>query len=408
MRTNAKRLVKQVLLAALVLAPMGASAADADLLVELSGLTDRFLFARTDPNPGQITIGQTKQFFIDITNNGPSTAVGIEIQKPTLDSHIDHISTVDGCVLKSFTCTANDTSSKCKTPIGGVKVGESVIDPNDPRSWPCTIANLTDAPGPNPDAPTNFAEVTVDVSWPLPETIPTQCPAGTITLTPTSVTVTMASSTAVPGATVDPNTSNNTATNTPTAGAAAFLTIGLASSTASGGPGTQFTVEGTVKNLGPCDAVDVRARDADGSSDGKMTFVEGQTTGCNDIPATATAAAIAGPNVNPVTKGCRFGTMAPNTTKTFTAAYVVGDMLSDEMQRATTVSLNTYSTGFTYESTSASAPAGRTFDPDESDNVASVNVISKQSVSSCATAGIPGVLGLLLAAMPLVRRRRNR
>ncbi|HET8540635.1 MAG TPA: hypothetical protein VFL83_12270 [Anaeromyxobacter sp.] len=422
MRNHARLLAKQLLLAALLVGPLAAAAQTADLSVTIAALTDAPVLGRREPNAGRITPTQTKQHAVTIANAGPSTATGIEIAKPTIDARFTTpppmppdplnpgstleyqgpigIVDVSGCVLKAFVCAANDPSDQCVDPAGG----QSVVDPNDDRSWPCTIDAIPDF---------GEAEVTFDVHWPgtpddpgtedVREDIPTAC-MNTETFTATVVTVTTTGTT-------DPTTGNNTASNTPLAGTQAFLKLGVTSDKGSGGPGTQFKVTGTIENLGPCTALDVVALDFDGASDTKMEYVEGTTAGCAgfpDDPTTPDDETILPENVNPLSDGCGVGDMAKGDVKTFSSDFRVGGMLDDELQRATIVNLNAYSFGFSYNIQGPIALNGRTFDPDETDNVKAIKVVSDQDVSSCSTGGVPGVLGLLLAAMPLLRRRRSR
>ncbi len=420
MRTNAKLLAKQLVLAALVLAPLAARAADADVKVTISAMSDKALIGRNDQNPGKITPTQTKRHVVTLTNLGPSTALGIEIAKPTIDTHFTQkptvppvngvnppfkgkygLSNVTGCVLKSFTCTgiygetgSTETSQKC------TKAGELAIDPNDDRSWPCTIGSISDVAG------KNVATVDLDITWPgtiddpntdAREDIPAACP-DTITLTPTTVVVTTTGTT-------DPDATNNTASNTPTSAPQAFLTLKLAADRGEASPGEQVNVTGSVENLGPCTAADVFVVDWDGTSDLKRKWVEGSTFGCTDNPDWGPAQADwADTNGN----GCWLQDIAVGQTKQFGASYIIGPLASDELQRSTTINAQSYSGFFPYYYPANGADAGATLDPDETDNGKAVNIISKQSVSSCATGGIPGVLGLLLVAMPLIRRRRSR
>jgi len=388
MNSIAKLLVRTLGLAGLLLAPLATRAqAVADLSVSLSSLSDAPILGRRDPNLGQIVPSQVKQYSIELDNLGPSTAVDVDVAKPVIDSRL-RIVNVAGCALKSFLCGAQpgETSPQCTSEAGG----ERVIDPNDARSWPCLVPSVADFTAPTVD---------FDVEWPVPpddpatedvdESLPTTCPE-LITLTATSVSVTTTGTT-------DPDLANNTATHTPVAGAVADLTINLVSDVYAGGEGTQFTVTATVTNNGPCAAADVFVLDWDGLSDQKMTWIDTSTTGCLDNA------------VEPGFDGCEVGDMPNGGTATVTASYIVGSIAADELQRATTVSWNTYSLLFPYAASASGSWDGRTFDPKESGvtshNVDAINVITSQDVSTCSTGGVPGLLGLLLVGFPLLRRR---
>lgn len=443
MRTNAKYLAKQLVLAALVLVPLAGRAANADVAVKISTFNDAVLNgSRPDPHPGAISPTQTKRQVITLTNNGPSTALGVEIAEPTIATQFKQkptvppvngvnppfkgaygISNVTGCVLKSFTCTgvygetgSTETSQKC------TKAGEPAIDPNDARSWPCKIASISDVPG-TTASPKNVAKVNLDITWPGPiddpetdnrEDIPAACPTAE-TLAPTAVTVTTTGST-------DTDTGNNTAsggglptvdptdptnsTTPPTASAVAFLTLKMAADRETADPGQQFNVFGEVKNLGPCVSEDVWVIDWDGVSDIRRTWVEGSTTGCQDAATNPTDTNVQVDWADTNGDGCELGDIAVGQTKQFGANYLAGSMQNDEMHRATTINAQAYSGLWPYYFQHPSNGA-LTLDPDETDNGKAVNVTSKQDASSCATGGMSGALGLLLAALPLIRRRRR-
>ena len=301
-----------------------------------------------DP-PSVFHYGETQTYTLDITNLGPSVAEGVEIKAIDVVAPLVLVS-VSGC-----------------TPV---TVGTPV---------PCTVGNgevVDDVP---PATPTHNKTVTFDVQLPMPtDGLPTTCPDGS-GLAAVSATVGLASD----STTTDPSLTNNTVTSdVPTIGTFADLGIEM-TAPATANIGDTITITATVTNNGPCPAPDVLADDEQFLTTLTLEFVSADGA-CSEDPLNGT---------------CDLGTLAPDASVSWNVHYKVLDFPPTLMQSGEPVSLTVF------RNPDAAADP---IDTNSSNDSAVTQTIVKKSVGSgCSTGGMGGALGLLVLAVPFLRRRRK-
>lgn len=346
--------------------PASARAADADLAVTIDSLT-----SSPDPNPDTISYGQTKTYAVLITNNGPAVAEGVVVTAVGVPTGMKALA-IAGCIPQGTASATNPLALPCLVVLKPYPLGE--LPPGGGDSF--------------------TAEVDIDVTLPIPDAgLPTTCPTGS-GLDPFTVTVGNAQIPGGPAPTTDPTPGNDTGSFTNTIGPFADLALTMtAPSTAD--IGGSFDVPVTIVNNGPCPAINVEVLDFDGLT--SLTLSESDPTGdCTHFD---------GDNFSVPT--CAFGTMASGEQHTLTRHFVVGDLPSGLLQTGDPVSLDVFSGGRPYLSTSAHNKTARTYDPDESNNAAATQTVVKKDQPNCSTGGMGGALSLLLLAVPFLRRRRR-
>ncbi len=298
-----------------------------------------------DTPPTDFHYGETLTYTAVITNLGPSVATGVRISNITVASPL---------VLKAVTGCTPVTAG---TPV------PCVVDPD---------GEIIDEP--DPAHPVFQKTVTFDVELPVPEGgLPATCPDGT-GLSAVSITVEATGTT-------DPVAGNNTATAAaPVIGTFTDLGISM-TAPASASIGDTIDVTATVVNNGPCPATEVMADDEQGITTLTLEFVSAEGD-CTEDPLNGT---------------CEWATLVPEETKTWTIHYKVLDFPASLLQSGEPVSITVF------RNPDAADPDP--IDVDSSNDVASTQTIVKKDQPSCSTGGMGGALGLLLLAVPFLRRR---
>lgn len=341
------------LAASLAVLPMAGRAADADLEIAL-----------VKP-PTDFHYGETLTYEAQITNLGPSVATGVEITAFDVAAPL---------VLKSV--------GGCTPTPAAVTAGTLV---------PCIVDDGQVIDEPDPAHPAFQKTVTFDVKLPVPlagdpavPTLPTVCPDGT-GLAAVTVTVGLAATIgdpAVPNPTVDPNPANNSVTS-PVPKIGTFTDLGITmTAPASASIGDTIDVSATVINNGPCVAPNVLADDEQGLTTLTLEFVSADGD-CDQDPLNGT---------------CSWPSLAVGETKTWTIHYKVLEFPKTLMQSGEPVSITVFR-----DPKAAADP----IDTDSSNDSAVTQTIVKKSVGSCSTGGMGGALGLLVLAVPFLRRRRK-
>jgi MYXO-CTERM domain-containing protein/uncharacterized repeat protein (TIGR01451 family) len=376
------RAVAGALALALVVAP-AAGRADSDLSLTVSGPRNESL-GTGDPDAGSITIGQTKTFTLTIANAGPSTAATVNVAKPVLDSKLKIVGW-KGCAL-------HETDSTLHT-----------IDPTLDAAWPCVISQIQDG---------TSTKVLIDVTYEAgtlvpadyPKTMPSTCPADD-TNTGSAGFGLIDSEFSVSAAAVDPDPANNAVVYPTAVSKIADLSISITRGAFAVGSNVTYTA--TVTNNGPCLSNDVWIADWDGAStfNPPPPYTKEGTSPAGTLTFVSSSGD-AGADCEPIWDNCEFGDMDVGVTMTQDIVYTVNAMpSSDLMQTGYTLNLSALSGDVTYD---FGRNFGQTLDPKSSNDRTSVQDIVSKDVSTCATGGVPGLLGLVLVGLlPLARRRRN-
>jgi MYXO-CTERM domain-containing protein len=306
-----------------------------------------------------ITYGQFKKFNFVVTNAGPSVATGLKITALSLPS--DFTYTIAGC-----------------DPVTeGVPV-------------PCVIGDGTIVDEPDAEAPAYQKTFSITVTLPSTNAdgdwiYPATCTAGD---TFDDIVVTVGADTS------DPTPANNVVT-VPGLETSPFWDLAIAlTAPATANIGDQIEVGATVTNNGPCDATEVSVNDW-------WFGATSQTLGFVSAEGDCTADTLFG-------DGCYWDVVEAGDTMAWTIQYEVLDLPKGLMQTGDPVYMDVVSDGAPYFGVADSrAAAGKYPELDRSNDSAQTKTIVKKSQSGCSTGDVGGALGLLLVAVPFLRRRRK-
>ncbi len=331
----------------LAVLPMTVRAADADLQIAFPAAD-----AKGAP-PTDFHYGETLTYTAIITNLGPGDATRVQITSIDVPAPL---------VLKAV--------SGCTPPAGAT----------DPV--PCTVGtDGTIFNQPDPAQPKLTATVTFDVELPMPEAgLPTTCPDGSGL---SAVSITVGTDTAS-GGTTDPVPANNTVTS-PVPKIGTFTDLGITmTAPATASIGDTIDVTATIVNNGPCPATEVMADDEQAVTSLLLGFVSAEGD-CTEDPLNGT---------------CEWASLVVDETKTWTIHYKVLDLPPTVMQAGYPASLTVF------RNPDAADPDPIDVNPDN--DVGSTQTVVKKSVGAgCNTGGMGGALGLLVLAVPFLRRRRR-
>lgn len=349
------------------------SSTSADLTVSLSGPTD----LQGDP---VLSFGDAPSFTpgmgtyqVTVTNNGPQIAYTVQVVA-TLPpgTNIDPASQWTGCDSIATTVAANDTC-----------VFNQVELTNPPNTPPAT------------------ATFSIDVAMPTP--LPTACPTVTadtlVVVSPAGTT--LDSTGAIIPTTVDPGSSNNSASVTNPIAPAAILVINLDGWSGGyeqvvGAEGMLVVYNGTVQNLGPCVAPAVGIAD---NNSGQLNWVK-------NIGFLDNTQECAGSN-------CVVGDLAPGQTAEWTAEYTIAQLGSDIQNAVPILWFTSAPTAQVFIPIATPASTVNVDDPGNPQGTdLSTSTTTAFSVkgpnSSCSTFGSGGALGLVALLGLALRRRRPR
>ncbi len=336
-------LIGAVVMAGALLAAPASAQTSADVQLALDG-----------DAPSDIGYGQWRTLNFTVTNVGPSVATGLKLTALTVDDEL--VVSIDGC-----------TPVVAGTPV------------------PCVIGDGTIIDEPDAEAPAYQKTFSIVVELPA-DAVPETCDAGRV-LDDIGV--------AIAADTTDPVPSNNVFLTEEglEVGPAWDLSIAL-TAPASAGIGDTIEVGATVTNAGPCDATEVSVNDW-------WWGATSQTLGFIEATGDCTADTFGG-------DGCYWDVVEVGTPKVWTIQYEVLDLPEGLMQTGDPVYMDVVSNGAPYYGV-AEAWAGRGIYPelDFSNDSAQSNTIVSKSQSGCSTGGFGGALGLLLVAVPFLRRRRK-
>ncbi len=240
---------------------------------------------------------------------------------------------------------------------------------------PCTVGDGQVIDEPDPENPAFQKTVTFDVELPMPEGgLPTTCPTGAGLA---AVSITVAADT------TDPVAGNNTVTS-PVPVIGTFMDLGITmTAPATASIGDTITVTATVTNDGPCPAPDVLADDEQFLTTLTLEFVSADGA-CSEDPLNGT---------------CDLGTLAPDASVSWNVHYkVLGLPAHPHAERRRRYTLTVF------RNPDAAADP---IDTNSSNDTAVTQTIVKKDVGSCSTGDIGGALGLLVLAVPFLRRRRK-
>jgi MYXO-CTERM domain-containing protein len=307
-----------------------------------------------------ITYGQFKKFSFKVTNAGPSVATGLKISSLTVPSEFTY--EIAGCTPVD----ADVGPVPCVIDDGTIIDEPDMVHPAYQKAFSITVT----LPSKN-----------ADDEWIYPAT----CTAGD---TFDDIVVTVAADTS------DPTPANNTVT-VPGLETSPFwdLEIALTAPT-SASIGDTIEVGATVTNHGPCDATEVSVNDW-------WFGATSQTLGFISAEGDCDADTFGG-------DGCFWDVVEAGTTKTWTIQYEVLDLPKGLMQTGDPVYMDVVSDGAPYFGVADSrAAAGKYPELDRSNDSFQTQTLVSKSQSGCSTGDFGGALGLLLVAVPFLRRRRK-
>ena len=348
------------------------SPTSADLTVSLSGPTD----VQGDP---VLSFGDAPSFTpgmgtyqVTVTNNGPQIAYTVQVVA-TLPpgTNIDPAIQWAGCDSIATTVVASDTC----------------------------VFNQVELTNP-PNFPPATATFSIDVTLPTP--LPTSCPtvtADTLVVVSPAGTTTDLSGAVIPS-TVDPDSSNNSASVTNPLAPAAILVINLDGwsggyEQVAGSEGELVVYNGTLQNLGPCVAPAV----------GITSNNSGQLIWQKNIGFQDNSQECAGAN-------CLLGDLAPGQTAEWTSEYTIANMGSDIQSAVPILWFTSAPTAQVFIPIATPASTVNVDDPGmpqgtDLSTSTTTGFVVKGPNSSCATFGSGGPLGLLALLGLAARRRRS-
>jgi len=361
LRRTRRYLIGAVALAGALLALPAAAQTSADLRLTLSGTA-----------PTGITYGQFRTINYVVTNLGPSVATGLQITSIAMDSHFAY--SISGC-----------------TPLEANAAGVLV---------PCTIDDGTIYDEPDVAHPVNQKTFSVTIEMPSQDAdgnwiYPATCDADTV-LAP--VVVTIGADNADPVAANNTRTVPDPAATTPAEPAMTILPFwDLAISlTAPAGAsvGQDIQVHAEVVNNGPCAATEVSVNDF-------WFGATSQTLGFVEAVGDCTSDTLMG-------DGCFWDQVNAHQTMSWDITYKVLALPAGLIHSGDPVYMDVVSDGAPYFGVADSRRGAGTYkDVNAANDAFQTQTIVSQSHSGCSTGDFGGALGLLLVAVPFLRRRRQ-